>query len=199
MIFVLLVNTHHDAEPQSMRSTYIADLCKSTTFDIMDSVAFLTILLPEYDLPDAYRTRLLRTTILVFACVNLFLPTLALMKLSLSDFCQAGHPFRLELLYKTGRLLLIDLPYMSVRIHLWHVDRSVSLFLVKNMLYVLISLRYLIPEYVAVIRHGRRIAATSDTLPTSSSPSSKTAVAAPHGGSDDEIDGRPNTISGDVL
>lgn len=162
VVFVLLVNTHHDAEPESVRSSYIADLCKGTTFDIMDTVAFLSILLPEYGLPSVYRQSSLTNAIITLACINLFLPTLALMKLSLSDFGQAGHPVRLELLYKTGRFFLIDLPYMIVRLYLWHVDKAISLFLMKNVLYVLVSLRYLVPEYIAVVRRRRQVAASEE-------------------------------------
>lgn len=162
IVFVLLVNTHHDAEPESLRSAYIADLCKGTTFDIMDTVAFLAILLPEFGLPVEYDQPPLTHAIVSLACINLFLPTLALMKLSLSDFGQSGQPVRLELIYKTGRFFLIDLPYMVIRLYLWHVDRSISLFLMKNVLYVLISLRYLIPEYVSVIQRRRRVSHSDD-------------------------------------
>ncbi|GAB6021844.1 hypothetical protein CHUAL_004416 [Chamberlinius hualienensis] len=175
VVFVLLVNTHHDAQPETIRSAYIADLCKGTTFDIMDTVAFLSILLPEYNLPSDYHQTPLTDAIIALGCVNLFLPSLALIKLSLSDFGQTSHPVKMEFLYRIGRLLLIDLPYMIVRIFLWKTDtdQGLSVFLIKNVLYVLISLRYIIPELVGVINRRRRIANGHpiDAATTSAQPS----------------------------
>lgn len=155
VIFILLVNSHHDAEPNTERNNYIADLCKGTAFDIFDSIDFLSFLLFQdshlNSLPDVYTVQL-RDTIISLACINFLLPALSLVRLSLSDFGEFQQPLKLSLLVKSLKLFFINFPYMVIRIYLWKADDAISLFLVKNILYVVISLRYMIPEYINAFR-----------------------------------------------
>lgn len=156
VIFILLVNSHHDAEPNTERNNYIADLCKGTAFDLFDSIDFLSFLLLQDShlnmFPDLY-TPALRNTIIGLACINFLLPALSLVRLSVSEFGEVQQPLKLSLVVKSLKLFLINFPYMVIRIYLWKTDDAISLFLVKNILYVVISLRYMIPEYVSACRH----------------------------------------------
>lgn len=155
VVFILLINTQHDAEPNSERNNYIADLCKGTAFDLFDSIQFLGYLftkeskLTQY--PDLYSEHL-ANTILALSCLNFILPGVALYKLSLSEFGELKSSLSLSLIIKSLKLFAINLPYMVIRIYLWPIDDHVVLFLIKNVLYVAICLRYMIPEYINACR-----------------------------------------------
>jgi hypothetical protein len=47
LVFLLLVNSHHNADPQSDLRSYIITLVTSTAFEIFDSIAFLDLLFVE--------------------------------------------------------------------------------------------------------------------------------------------------------
>lgn len=145
VVFLLLVETHNNAEPHSDEQSYIYFLITSTVFEIFDSVTFLGILFPmqtkvvlTYDLENA---------VLVLACINFILPTMTLYKLSLSEFGCRQRPLGLQLLYKGLHLCLVNIPYFVIRVYLWTLyDHDVTLFLLKNILAVVITLRTVIPE-----------------------------------------------------
>lgn len=145
VVFLLLVETHNNAEPHSNEQSYIYFLITSTVFEIFDSVTFLGILFPmQSKIVPTYH---LENSVLILSCVNFILPTITLYKLSLSEFGCQQRPLGLQLLYKGLHLCLVNIPYIVIRVYLWTLyDHDVTLFLLKNILAVVITARTVIPE-----------------------------------------------------
>lgn len=145
VVFFLLVESHSDAEPQSERLAYMHLLITGTAFEIFDSITFLGILLPNQShvvLPFA-----LEDVILGLSCANLFLPGLALYKLSQCEFGLRKRSLGLSLFYKAIHLLLINIPFLVIRIFLWTAfDHDISLFLMKNIMAVVVHILTSVPE-----------------------------------------------------
>lgn len=145
VVFLLLVETHNNAEPHSDEQSYIYFLITSTVFEIFDSVTFLGILFPMQS--KIILTYPLENAVLILACANFMLPTITLYKLSLSEFGHQQRPLGLQLLYKGLHLSLVNIPYFVIRVYLWSLyDHDVTLFLLKNILAVVITARTVIPE-----------------------------------------------------
>lgn len=75
---------------------------------------------------------LLTPPIISLSAVNLVIPTLTLYKLTTTNFGETYH-VKLELAYKTFHLLLVNIPFLVIRIHLWNESsREDVIMLVKN-------------------------------------------------------------------
>ncbi|XP_054715896.1 uncharacterized protein LOC129225478 [Uloborus diversus] len=145
VVFLLLVETHNNADPNSDHKAYIYFLITSTVFEIFDSVTFLGILFPmESHVVSTYE---LENAVLILSCVNFILPTLTLYKLSLSEFGKRPRSLGLILLYKGLHLGLVNIPYFVIRVYLWSLyDHDVTLFILKNILAVIVTARTTIPD-----------------------------------------------------
>ncbi|KAG0434581.1 hypothetical protein HPB47_019001, partial [Ixodes persulcatus] len=145
VVFLLLVEGHHDAASQSEQRTYLRSLCTGTTFELLDSVTFLGLLFPnETHLTLTYP---LENAVLALACVNFVLPGLALFKLSQCEYGLRPRPLGLKLLYKLLHLSLVNVPYLAIRVYLWgFFGHDVSLFIVKNLLGIYAGIRALVPD-----------------------------------------------------
>lgn len=127
------------------RQGFINFLVGTTVFELLDCVTFLSILLVEES--KIILTYPLENFVLAFSCINFLLPTITLYKISMSNFGRAECPVGALLLYKILHLLLVNVPYLAVRIYLWTAfDRDVSLFIVKNILGIFSVLRTIIPD-----------------------------------------------------
>lgn len=73
------------------------------------------------------------------------LPSIALYKLTVSNFGRS-YPVPLGSLYKVLHLLLVDVPYLGIRIYLWQLGSDISLFIIKNMYSIARYLRDLYTE-----------------------------------------------------
>ncbi|XP_015920720.1 transmembrane protein 121B [Parasteatoda tepidariorum] len=145
VVFLLLVETHNNAEPHSDGQAYIHFLITSTVFEIFDSVTFLGILFPTQS--KIVLTYPLENAILILSCINFILPTMTLYKLSLSEFGNQPRSLGLKLLHKFLHLGLVNIPYFAIRVYLWNLyDHDVTLFLVKNILAVLVTVRTIYPD-----------------------------------------------------
>ncbi|CAL1271523.1 unnamed protein product [Larinioides sclopetarius] len=145
VVFLLLVETHNNAEPHSDHQAYIYYLITSTVFEIFDSVTFLGILFPTQS--RIVLTYPLENAVLVLSCVNFILPTMTLYKLSLSEFGKKSRSLGLQLLYKCLHLGLVNIPYFVIRVYLWSLyDHDVTLFLLKNILAVIVTARTAVPD-----------------------------------------------------
>lgn len=86
VVFMLLVAAHHDASRDSQRGLAIRSMCTNTAFELLDSISFISLLIiseSKLILPFDFEN-----FVLSFACINFFLPTIALYQFSLSDFGQ---------------------------------------------------------------------------------------------------------------
>ncbi|XP_057364840.1 uncharacterized protein LOC130685546 [Daphnia carinata] len=147
IVFMLLVAAHHDSEKDSQRALAIKSMCTNTAFELLDSVAFLSILIiKESHLAVTYD---FENFVLVFACINFFLPTIALYQYSLSDFGQLEKPLDLNGVYHLSHMSLVNIPYLAVRIYLWSgYGSDISLFVMKNIFGILWHIKDIIPDFV---------------------------------------------------
>ena len=133
ILFLLLVNSHHNAKPHSTRKWYVDKLTGGVTLDLMDSIDFLEILfLNDFviNLPKA-----LENAIIAFACINFFLPTLALLELSVNKFDGQVRPVSFQVLYSLSYIILVNVPFFVIRLVLWFVyNQDVSVFIAKNII-----------------------------------------------------------------
>lgn len=133
MIFLLLVNSHHDSKPHSGRKIYVDKLTGCVTLDLLDSVDILEILFMddfELNLPTS-----LENAIIAFACINFLLPILALLELRVNKFDGQVRSVRFQLLYSMCYILLVNIPFLVIRFILWYgYEQDVSVFIGKNMI-----------------------------------------------------------------
>ncbi|GFR16707.1 uncharacterized protein TNCT_622741 [Trichonephila clavata] len=145
VVFLLLVETHNNAETYSDHQAYIYYLITSTVFEIFDSVTFLGILFPTES--KIILTFPLENSVLILSCINFILPTLTLYKLSLSEFGTHPRSLGIPLLYKALHLGLVNIPYFVIRVYLWSLyDHDVTLFLLKNILAMINTARTAVPD-----------------------------------------------------
>lgn len=161
IVFFLFVEGHHDAARDSQRFFYIANLIKGTSFEIFDSITFLSLLfVSETHMIYSFN---FENVIIAFSCINLLLPNFCLYKLSLNDYGSVSTNALLSFTYKILHLLFVNVPYMVVRIYLWVLmDSDVSVFLVKNILHIILTLLDCKPEW-------KQIKASLTALPPSTS------------------------------
>ncbi|XP_053201418.1 uncharacterized protein LOC128397646 [Panonychus citri] len=176
LIFLLWIEVHKNLEDEVHRSwskTLTDELIGHTTFEIFDLIFFLELVTPDIDpitkqvihLP--HISKPLIYTIVALGSLNVVYPTLGIYQLSkLHKKSQAeetvirNHPERH--IYGTNvfvhfiRLFNVNIPYLFIRIHLAAAyDRSLSIFIVKNVLGIIISLRSLILEYLLWRSHAK--------------------------------------------
>ncbi|KAK8379387.1 hypothetical protein O3P69_019350 [Scylla paramamosain] len=127
-------------EDVKAREAYIRALSHGTALETLDTVAFLSLLTQSESalvLPLS-----LERLILALACINLFLPAVALLKLSHSDYGRGRLNRIIPPVYKLIHLWLTNVSFMVIRIYLWAgLSASVSPFLVKNIYHIFAVLR----------------------------------------------------------
>lgn len=132
MLFLLLLNSHHNGKRYPKRRNYIDKLSAGVTLDLLDSIDILEILFMddvELNLPLG-----LENAIIAFACLNFFLPTLALLQLSAIVKGQV-HSAYFQFMYSVSYILLVNVPLGAIRIILWiQYSQDVSVFIGKNII-----------------------------------------------------------------
>lgn len=156
MVFILLVSAHHDAEKDSQRSMAIKSMCTNTAFELLDSVSLLSLLvIRESHLIFTYE---FESIVISFAVMNYFLPTIALYQFSLTDFGQVDRPLDLNGVYHLCHMVLVNIPYLAIRIYLWSgFGSDISLFIMKNVIAILWHLKDIIPDFVILHRQCRAL------------------------------------------
>ncbi|GAU89640.1 hypothetical protein RvY_02169 [Ramazzottius varieornatus] len=105
--------------------------------ELIDCVEFLTLLFSsvEFGPEEGVLPPALREVILVFACINIISPTLALYRVSARH---NRHPERRNRFFLTQTLigtLFGNIPYFIVRVYLWHAHNFLTgLFTMKNLI-----------------------------------------------------------------
>ena len=145
IIFYLLVEGHNGYDRNSPRYSYVTHVCGKTGIEILDAVNVLALLLvDESNLPLTFT---LETAVLILGSIDFLLPTLALYKLSLSDVNVDNLFLPMSILYSVLHLLMIDVPFLTLRIYLWcKYQKRASLFLMKNVFGIFVALRSIGPD-----------------------------------------------------
>ncbi|ODM94301.1 Cat eye syndrome critical region protein 6 [Orchesella cincta] len=130
IVFSLLVGAHHDAQSEPLRNAYLDSLAFSVALEILDSTSFLSLLMPtEGHLAYPYS---LENIIIILASVNIMLPAVTIYKLTASNFGRV-YNVPLETLYKVLHLILVNIPFLGVRLFLWNMfSTDTAIFMIKN-------------------------------------------------------------------
>ncbi|KAL7638450.1 UNVERIFIED_CONTAM: hypothetical protein RMT77_011020 [Armadillidium vulgare] len=140
VVFVFLVEGHHHAVPNSAQNTYLKFLYSGVSLDILDSIAFLSLLIKsESNLFFSYK---FEDIIIGFACTTFVLPTLALYNLSITDYKHDSINVILLFTWKMLHLLLTNIPYMVIRLYFWtEYSADISVFIIKNIINIFVTLK----------------------------------------------------------
>ncbi|XP_046544495.1 transmembrane protein 121B-like [Haliotis rubra] len=138
-VFVLLLTSHHDAPPASERKRYIEELTGTVVFDVLDTVDVLEVMFDKSS-RDMFLPGL-QEAVLAVAGLNLIIPTVPLITLSLTNFGHKKMPKRLVALHKLLVVLVVNVPNLIVRLVLWHgFSVGISPFILKNLILICIVL-----------------------------------------------------------
>ena len=169
-IFLFWVESHWnlgDSHQRKLSKASVDDLIGHTIFEIFDSLTFLDLITPD-DKNEMVRDHerislLLEMVILFFSSINFMLPTLGLYRLSRTHFGEktngmlkvvnetTGQPstrgLGVSIVYHLLRLFAVNIPFLIIRIIVSQdPQKELSIFIVKNVLGIWVSLRNLIPE-----------------------------------------------------
>ena len=132
MLFVCLIYSHHKTKESFARKMYVQMLVGSVTLDLFDSVEMLEYLFDKEKISTS-----VENAIIIFSCINLSLPVLALYELKNNDFHATGQvpPVSFKLIYVMSFLCLVNVPFLVIRAYLWDVYKlDVSILITKNIL-----------------------------------------------------------------
>ncbi|XP_046544522.1 transmembrane protein 121B-like [Haliotis rubra] len=136
-VFIFLLMSHHDAPPASERRRYIEDLTGTVVFDVLDTVDVLEVMFDKTS-RDMFLPGL-QQTVLAVAGLNLIIPTVPLITLSLTNFGYKKMSKRLVALHKLLVVLVVNVPNLIVRLVLWHgFSVGISPFMLKNLILICI-------------------------------------------------------------
>ena len=132
LIFMLLVYALHDAKQIASRKYYLGSMIGSITLDLFDSSDLLNNLFAKDD--QRFPREIFDCT-LAFACINLFLPALALTELRLNRFNGQVESLSFKIVYECCYVCLVNIPNLVLRSILWHkYDADVSVLIMKNVM-----------------------------------------------------------------
>ncbi|XP_059097669.1 uncharacterized protein LOC131891977 isoform X1 [Tigriopus californicus] len=154
LVFIIMLQAHHNHDPDSPHSGYISGICHNTAVEVFDSVTLLSLIIVQDK--DSHFSKIWNFdgVIIVLSSLNLILPTLALYGLSMSDFGRnLERIVPIKVIHQLILLLLINIPFLGVRIYLWTVfNYELSLFVVKNLCYIFMLSHSLYPGMVKVTK-----------------------------------------------
>ena len=170
-VFLFWIEAHWnlgDERQRHLSKPSVDDLISHTAFELFDSLTFLDLVTPddkeELENDDANISFAMKMIVLSFASVNFILPTLGLYRMSRTHFGEktygiirvidesTGKPstrgLGVSITYHLLRIIAVNVPYMVIRIVLStsNSKKELSIFIVKNILGILVSVRNLIPE-----------------------------------------------------
>lgn len=141
-VFMMFVASHHHPNEKVQDRLYINALATSVTFDVLDTVELLdTLIVTETGILIPFT---MENGILAMAFINLIRPTFSFLVLICNHFGIGGLSRELSAANALIYIFLINIPYMVIRMLLWHVyNQSISVFLIKNFMMIFIGLHEL--------------------------------------------------------
>ena len=139
ILFLTLNNAHHNAKPFSRRRYFLERISGGITWDILDSVELLDTLFRLEHKALAADTR---NAIVGFVCINLIIPTVALLEMreKWKEGSLGRRRLNFKILYIFANLLFVDISYLVIRVILWHRDGlDISEFVVKNVICIYLN------------------------------------------------------------
>merc|ERR1711935_51905 len=154
LVFIIMLQAHHNHDPDSPHSGYIAGVCHNIAVEVFDSVTLLSLLFVQDRKGNFIEIwNYFKHGIIVLSSINLILPTLTLYGLSLSGFGRhLNRVIHIKVLSQLLQLFVINIPFLGVRIYLWAwMKYDLSLFVVKNLCYIFMLMHSLYPGMVYVL------------------------------------------------
>jgi len=177
LVFIIMLQAHHNHDPDSPHSGYIMGVCHNIAVEVFDSVTLLSLLFvttgsQELNLSIWKFDKL----IIVLSSINLVLPTITLYSLSMSNFGRhLDCVIRIKVFTQLIQLFVINIPFLGVRIFLWaNMKYPLSLFMVKNLCYIFVLIHSLYPGLVYIVsnlnckKQRSLVEKEDDDIPTSS-------------------------------
>ncbi|XP_054167213.1 uncharacterized protein LOC128964610 [Oppia nitens] len=145
VVFFCWIEIHRNYRSNKSKEC-IKELTTLAVFEIFDSIDLLDLLLPdskEFNLDNQW----ISSFVVLLATINLLLPTIGLFQLSKSGMYSHSVSLRIDILHNFLRMLFVNIPYMILRIIFWiSIKKEISIFLLKNALFVFIGIRHIISE-----------------------------------------------------
>ena len=133
LIFMALAYALHDQKQVTARKYFVTSLVGTITLDLFDSIDLLEFLFERED-QILYPRPILDAT-LAFACINFFLPTLALLEIKKNRFNGEVSSISFKILYEGSYVFLVNIPNLVIRSVLWHkYNADVSVLIMKNIM-----------------------------------------------------------------
>jgi len=154
LVFIIMLQAHHNHDPDSPHSGYITGVCHNIAVEVFDSVTLLSLLFVQDRKGNFIEIwNYFKHGIIVLSSINLILPTLTLYGLSLSGFGRhLNRVIHIKVLSQLLQLFVINIPFLGVRIYLWAwMKYDLSLFVVKNLCYIFMLMHSLYPGMVYVL------------------------------------------------
>lgn len=120
LVFIIMLQAHHNHDPDSPHSGYITGVCHNIAVEVFDSVTLLSLLIVQDRNYSYLKIWNFNQLIIVLSSINLVLPTITLYSLSLSDFGRhLDRVIHIKVLTQLLQLFVINIPFLGVRIYLW--------------------------------------------------------------------------------
>lgn len=115
-------------------------MCKKTGIEIFDSVEIISMLIDRNDMSAIWEK-----IVFQLATLNFILPTFLLYQLNITNFGvkKSTRSFRLNILHNIVRTVAINIPFFIARFNTWTVTQETSVFIMKNLFYIVLSFREL--------------------------------------------------------
>lgn len=170
VIFLLLAESHNWAKHRSARYHFVTSTCAHSGLAVLDTVSLLSVLVPSTSSRTTEPPEYLLDIILFLGLINLMLPAMALYRLGLSEpsaeKTQAELLLPFSVIHDLCHLVLVDIPFLLVRAYLWigHGQHT-SLFMMKNVLGIMVTLRSLHPDISELATRRHRLHAEEQNNP----------------------------------
>lgn len=152
VVFFLFSLCHQNAHPNTQRKHLLGILAGAVTLDVVDIVEFMELLFDDVKTePDS-----LLICVMVFSCLALFVPCVALFNLSKSNFGARQPDKRFHVLYLLLNLFLVNVPFLIIRllVKLHHEEGIMSVMIIKNAILIAASCREFYHVHVSLLKTG---------------------------------------------
>ena len=120
LIFIIMLQAHHNHDPDSPHSGYITGVCHNIAVEVFDSVTLISLLIVQDKNYSYLKIWNFNQLIVFLSSFNLILPTITMYSLSLSDFGRhLDRVIHIKVITQLLQLFVVNIPFFGVRIYLW--------------------------------------------------------------------------------
>lgn len=157
LVFMFLVLCYHNAFPNMERRMWLDVVSGHVSLDVLDCSEFLELIYSEeisgqIDAP----SKALIISIIMFSCISLLVPILALIDISKSNFGMSPMNDKIQLAFLLCNMCLVNLPFLLIRFLILPKTNKVSIMLVKNIIFVFHLLREIYHTSYRIIKKESR-------------------------------------------